>query len=614
MTAVSRVAVSSVALLALLCGCQEPTQITIEVSTDVDCGLDINTGINVGALGEIDGKPPGSTKSACESSGRIGSLVAVPDGSGPDEVGFRIVTSVGVPLSECETPTEGDSCIVSRRALGYLDNKKLLVPVVQRDACIGVPCDEKTTCVRGDCVDASIDPNLCLDADGCGEDELTGGGGEGGGGGAGGAGGGGGAGGSVSLAHDWSERYGTTGSYDRGTALVLDDTGDVKVALGTSGGFSVNGVGVADMAIMNLSHSGPTPPNWVYTNSSGATSVMGLARNALGQLFFVGSAGIDGDYGGGPVTVQSDSDILFGSISGASAYRWAEAYGSQGLNVFNFASDVAVDSAGNVYVAGFTGPAQMAVAIGGTGVPPSTLFVAHLNPVDGFPTVIALGSCLFATAKLAIDGNDNLYVAGQFQGDLGLGNGAPSIGSDDLFVAHIQPTGPNVAQPQWLNAFGTTASDTFTDLAVSSDGNIYITGSYVNPPNFGGGALDDGAGEDGFIASFDQSGMHRWSHGIATDGVDNAQAVAVSASGDVVMAVRLGTEVVLKSYTADGLSVRWELPFPAPADLTFHDLEVGPSNEVVGTGEFSGSISFDGGATQFTSSDLDAFVARFTQQ
>jgi hypothetical protein len=179
---VGRFVVSPVALLTLLCACQEPTQITVEVSTDIDCGLGIDTGINVGALGDVDGKPPGSTKSACESSGRIGSLVAVPAGSGPEEVGFRIVTSVGVPLSACETPTEGDSCIVSRCALGYLEQKKLLVPVVQRDACIGVPCDETTTCVRGDCVDAAIDPQLCTGREGCGEEQPGTGGGAGAGG------------------------------------------------------------------------------------------------------------------------------------------------------------------------------------------------------------------------------------------------------------------------------------------------------------------------------------------------------------------------------------------------------------------------------------------------
>ncbi len=54
-----------------LVACREPTQITLELTTDVACSAINATSITVGTLGEIENKPEAAKTSACQD-GRIG--------------------------------------------------------------------------------------------------------------------------------------------------------------------------------------------------------------------------------------------------------------------------------------------------------------------------------------------------------------------------------------------------------------------------------------------------------------------------------------------------------------------------------------------------------------
>lgn len=168
--AVVRRAILAVGLV--LAGCRDPTQITIELTTDVPCDELRATSITVGELGAIETKPAAATESTC-SAGTIGSLVAVPAGAGPTELAFKMVSSIGTSLDGCTAPDYGYDCIVARRALNYKEHTSLRVPVVMRDACRGTACLPTETCALGRCVPATVDVNRCASAAGCGEDTLV---------------------------------------------------------------------------------------------------------------------------------------------------------------------------------------------------------------------------------------------------------------------------------------------------------------------------------------------------------------------------------------------------------------------------------------------------------
>ena len=172
------VASGSIALAGIAsapAGCRSPTEITIEVTTDVACNDARGSSVTVGRFGSHDGiedKPPTSTSVRCDA-GRLGALVIVPSGANDDDVAFKIVMGFGRPLEQCVAPSYGKGCIVARRELRFLPHAAVTVPVVMRASCDGIACGEAQTCVRGSCRDATIhDASQCAAA-GCGEEALA---------------------------------------------------------------------------------------------------------------------------------------------------------------------------------------------------------------------------------------------------------------------------------------------------------------------------------------------------------------------------------------------------------------------------------------------------------
>jgi hypothetical protein len=153
-------------------GCRAPTQIAVELSTDVPCAEVQGTAISVASPDELEGRQPTSMTQACDPSGRIGSLVIVPSGAPDAEIAFRVVLGHGKPVEQCAAPSYGAGCIVARRSLRFVEHASLTVPVVMRASCDGLPCARGETCRAGRCVPATIeDPSACEGA-GCSEETL----------------------------------------------------------------------------------------------------------------------------------------------------------------------------------------------------------------------------------------------------------------------------------------------------------------------------------------------------------------------------------------------------------------------------------------------------------
>jgi sulfatase modifying factor 1 len=162
-------------LAALLPACRSPTQISVEVETDVPCAQVTMTTFTSGELGAIESLPPTSESTECTGN-HLGTIVLVPSSAGDNAtVGFKIVTALGGESADvCSgaAAAGNPSCIVERRALRYIPHTPLQVIVDMTAACEGQVCDAQSTCVNGVCVNAVIpDPASCEGA-GCGDTVL----------------------------------------------------------------------------------------------------------------------------------------------------------------------------------------------------------------------------------------------------------------------------------------------------------------------------------------------------------------------------------------------------------------------------------------------------------
>jgi hypothetical protein len=240
-----------------LTSCLDPTQATLEITTNLDCGAAepsagalFETAITAGPTPDLPRETRATTR-ACSGNGagrsEIGTLTLVPT-DGASRAYALVVGSIGeTPASEClvaalsPAPAAAPACVVARRTISFAPHKSLSLPVFLDRQCAGVLCDADSTCVVRDGRPGCVSSATECRGERCDVDVETGGGGGAGGaggaaegaGGAGGAEGGGGAGGAPDV--PIFERLDSpTGMTDARAAAISED-GSVIVGNAVSG-------------------------------------------------------------------------------------------------------------------------------------------------------------------------------------------------------------------------------------------------------------------------------------------------------------------------------------------------------------------------------------------
>lgn len=167
------------------------------------------------------------------------------------------------------------------------------------------------------------------------------------------------------------------------------------------------------------------------------------------------------------------------NASGAASLNYLTYLGGSGLDQGNA---IAVDSAGNAFVAGATSSTAFGFVpngFQGANASEGDAFVAKLNTTGHLSYFTYLGgSKADAATGIAVDSTDNVYITGStvstdfptagavFQPAYGGGNA-------DSFVAKLDPTGKTLVYSSYL---GGTNTEMATGIAVDTNGSAYVTG------------------------------------------------------------------------------------------------------------------------------------------
>lgn len=168
-----------------------------------------------------------------------------------------------------------------------------------------------------------------------------------------------------------------------------------------------------------------------------------------------------------------------------------------GGNGVDAGNAIAVDSAGNVYVAGQTFSTSFPVTPGAfqttnhAAANGFNAFVTKLNPTGTalvYSTYLG-GSGGDAVKTIALDAGGNVYVAGQTtstnfpvtQGAFQTTNKAAANGNANAFVSKLNPSGTALVYSTYLGGSGVAAEtpyggDAGNAIAVDTEGNAYVTG------------------------------------------------------------------------------------------------------------------------------------------
>jgi hypothetical protein len=303
-------------------------------------------------------------------------------------------------------------------------------------------------------------------------------------------------------------------------------------------------------------HSRPLviDPGLAYSTYLGGTSsdeAFAVAIDGGGNAYLTGdtvspefpttAGAFDVSYNGGQDTFvtkldPSGSSLVYSTVLGGTSSEAGKG--------------IAVDGAGNAYLAGITFSSDYPTTPGAFDTSSNGGFDAFLTKLDSTGSTLSYSSYLggsgYDEAKgIALDGADNAYLTGYtLSADLPTTSGSlrpTSNGTQDAFVTKFNASGSALAYSTFL---GGTLGDQGKGIAVDGAGSAYITGATADFPTTPG-AFDTSynGGVDAFAAKLDPSGAALdystylggsagdQGNGIAVDGLGGAYVTGYTNSG-----------------------------------------------------------------------------------
>jgi hypothetical protein len=143
-------AMALVTMMILPCSCQDATQISLEVTTNVVWREGLVTTFTVGGDTQSTEGSAITTESITPWNERdrfVGSLTVVPRESDTSVVSVKVVMGFAGDgdAKKCVPPLY-QGCIVARRRLVFTPHARLRLPIRMYSQCVDVPCDALSTC------------------------------------------------------------------------------------------------------------------------------------------------------------------------------------------------------------------------------------------------------------------------------------------------------------------------------------------------------------------------------------------------------------------------------------------------------------------------------------
>lgn len=369
-----------------------------------------------------------------------------------------------------------------------------------------------------------------------------------------------------------------------------------------------------------------------------------VAVDTDGSVVVVGQFEAGIDFGGAPLTSRGATDVFVVKLSAAGVRQWARTFGALGGSDDDAAYGVALDSQGNVVVAGsfegsidFSSPTPTTEQLTSAGT--SDAFVVKLTSGGDYIWSKRFGgNQVEVVHAVRVDSNDAIVIAGEFESstlDVGgvLLTNAHTGSTNDLFVAKLDSLGTT----SWAAAYGDMAdqcilSTPCANLAIDSSDSVVFAGGVFGTVDFGGGLLVDAGGSDAVVVKLSPTGGHLFSQrfGDATD--QHVSDVAIGPSGGVVITgayegtVNFGTGSLPFGTESSAYLAQFDNQGTALSSRSFDGLRervgsalgVDDRGNVVLIGSFGGAmggtIDVDAGSMWSTSDGSDLFVVKYAAQ
>ena len=236
---------------------------------------------------------------------------------------------------------------------------------------------------------------------------------------------------------------------------------------------------------------------WIASlGGSGTEYGHGVTHDSSGNVYLAGYTGSSG---------QGSNDILVVKYNSSGTIQWQRTLGAGGNDK---GVGVALDSSGNVYVAGLINNSSTGRYEG--------LIAKYTNSgAIEWQRMLGISNAHSFFNGVGIDSSDNVYVSGRTAGGGGQG-------SNDFLIAKYNSSGAI----QWQRVLGSSTQevDSENSIAVDGSGNVYI-GGYTNVNGTGHSQM--------LLAKYDSDGNLDWQVYQGADRFKGIEGIALDSSGDV---------------------------------------------------------------------------------
>lgn len=335
--------------------------------------------------------------------------------------------------------------------------------------------------------------------------------------------------------------------------------------------------------------------NKTTNTTSDHSYIQDVTADASGNVYAIGrfesAIDVDGDLVADMTNPSASNDAVFLiKYNDSGVPQWYFPFlvvgGASGPNSTCYGESITTDQNGNIYVMGTIngtnidfdplGSSSVVLSSGGT----RDIFVAKYNPSGHCQWAFLLTDGGISNQQgYAIDVDDfgNLYITGAFRNTIDFDPGVGTstlVGNGSSYDGYLAKYDTNGIY-QWAFLIGSagSGSDYVQDVAVDSNGDVYITGTFdpnggtIDFDPLGGGGYNltsENSSVDFFIAKYNSSGNCQWaysfgepgattadySYGIAVDPLNNIY-ITGRTEGNVDFDPSVGTALFNASTTLD---------------------------------------------------------------
>lgn len=371
---------------------------------------------------------------------------------------------------------------------------------------------------------------------------------------------------------------------------------------------------MASIFSLATSSSAQTAPTWASVQRVGATGTLSSSNGYSIALATDGSQYITGRFEGiivlGSLTLSAGPGTwhhFLAKYSTTGAILWARQLDGN----YYITSKVAVDAAGNAYLAGYF---TSVVTIGATTLTSSSTdsYLVKYDAQGVQQWVRQGGGAGSRIGGLATDASGNVAITGDYTAPVAFG-GQPLSGGG-IFYYKFSPSG-TIIQASRVSTGGNSYA-----LTLDGAGNAYLAGQFSGTATFGATPLVSAGSFDVFLCKLDVAGNMVWARRDGGVNADAAYAVAVDGTGNPFVGGNCNYTtsngvpnggIYLARFTSQGnlMWARQTVPYLLnSANGVAYD---GHGGYLV-TGDFVGTTMF--GNISLTASHQRLFVARYDGQ